>query len=311
MSDRMKRHEREIVKKRLLKCALLILILFLGTGLIYKTGQNISVWYGRKQLDTTVPIYGCLEDKLKGQGLVLRSEITVKAPTVGRFENAVAERDKVARSTLVGYYLNSGRKTALYAPTAGIYTRRVDGLEAALSDIKLASVGPEVFKYQPLLPPNTDEIKAGQGVFKIVNNLIPSLILAHFPVSDPDLTINKQQKVKLLVKDKSLGFFQVADYKRDNDEIFLLLESDDFLEELLDSRLLEVEMVYNSSDGYLVPQKSLVKRGQEKGIYCTKGENIIFKTVKVLDQKDDIAVIEGIEANDIIVVNPAAVKQKL
>lgn len=311
MSDRMKRHAREMKKKRLLKYALLILIAFLGVGLIYKTGQNISVWYSRKQLETTVPTYGCLEDKLQGQGLVLRSEITVTAPAVGRFENVVAEKEKVARSTLVGYYLTSGHKTALQAPAAGIYTRRVDGLEAALSDIKLELVGPEVFKYKPLPPPATEEIKAGQGVYKIVNNLIPSLILAHFPLRDPDLTINEQQAVELVVQGKSLGLFKVMDSKQDFNELILLLESSEFLENLLDSRLLEVEMVFNSRDGYLVPQKSLVNRGQEKGIYCTKGERIIFKTVKVLDQKDDIAVIKGIEANDLIIVNPAAVKKKL
>ncbi len=304
MSSRLDREGREQKKKTLIKYSLLILITLIAIGLLYRVGQNLSTLHNKSRLETVVPAYGCLEDKLQGEGMVLRSETIIMAPAKGRFENVLADKERVPRGVLVGYYISSGKKISMRAPAAGIFTRQVDGLESALQDIKLASVGPEVFKYQALSNDVNQEFNSGQGVYKIVNNHVPSQLLVHFPLEGLKLQIAKQQVVKISVDGKPLGEFIVLAYKKDFKELIMILESNDFQESLLNHRLVKVELILNSGSGYLVPEKSLVKKGKEKGIYCTVGEDILFKAVKVLDLKDDITVVEGLNPTDMVIINP-------
>lgn len=311
MSSRMVRQDRDRKMRSFLKYSVLILITFLTIGLIYRVGQNISTLYNRNNLQTSVTRYGCLQQKLKGEGILLLSETIVAAPANGYFENIVAEKEKVARNTQVGYFISMGRRSPMYAPAAGIFTRQVDGLESALKDIKLSSVGPEVFKYKAVLANPAQEMKSGQNVYKIVNNLMPSRLLLRFPLQGKNLSISVHNSADLIIDGKSLGSFKIEDLKQDSQQIFMIAEDDQFVEGLLEHRHVKAEIRINSSYGYLIPEKSLAKKGKERGIYCTKGENIVFKPVKVLDQNDDTAVVEGLEATDLIIINPGVLAHNL
>lgn len=308
MSSRMDRKDQHKKRKSIIKVALLLLITIMLIGLIYKVGQNLITLYNRNQRETAVLRYGVLEDRLEGEGLVLRSEETVQAPANGYFENEVAERDKVRRQDLLGYYINAGNKTAFRAPIAGIFTRQADGLEEVLQNINLQTIGPEVFKYNIQTADPGAEIKTNQVVCKIVNNLIPSQLLLHFPMESRDIYVNKNQTIQLYMDSKLLGDFTVRDYKRDFKDLILIVEAHEFKEDLLYKRLVKVEMVLNSQRGYLVPAKSVVNRDKEKGIYCTKSEEIVFKPIRLLKIKDDIAIVEGLSATDIIIINPSIIK---
>lgn len=308
MSVRMKRKDQRRKQTIAVKILIVLIIGFLSTGLIYKVGQNLYTVLSKNRIKTADIKYGSLEDLYQGQGLVLRSEKTIQAPANGRFENYAGEQEKVRRLDLLGYYITISGKTAIRTSASGIFTRRVDGLESALQNVNLQSVGPEVFKYQPLSADPGDEIKAGQPFCKIINNLIPSQLLLCIPLENEKISVEKDQIVQLKVDGEALGDFTVLDCKRDFNSLLILVEADQFREELLNKRCIEVEMAVDANSGYLVPEKSVINRGKEKGIYCIKSEEeIIFKPVKVLKIKNDIAVIEGLNPTDIIIVNPEAV----
>lgn len=311
MSGRMARSDKQRKRQSIIKYALFILITAMLLGLIYKVGQNMISLYNKNQRETAVLSYGCLEDRLKGEGLVLRNEAVWQAPANGRLENLVAEREKVRRHDLLGYYINSGNKIAIKASGAGIFSARLDGLEAVLQEISLQTTGLEVFKYKTQTAVPGAEIIKGQGVCKIVNNLIPSQLLLHFSPASRNMQLSKGQKVQLYVDSRQLGNFTIRDYKWDSRDLFILVEGNEFREDLLNKRLVEAEIILDSRSGYLVPEKSVVNRGKEKGIYCTKSEEIVFKPVKVLKQKDDKALIEGLNPTDIIIVNPGIIKEKM
>jgi len=308
LSSRMARKDKRRNRKSIIKYALLTLIILMLIGLIYKVGQNLITLYNRNQRETAVLQYGCLEDSLEGEGLVLRNEKTIQATANGRFENLVAEKEKVRRQDLLGYSINAGNKIAIRAAMAGIFTRQVDGLEKVLQNVDVKAIGPEIFDYNIQTADPGVEIKKGQVVCKIVNNLIPSQLLLHFPQESRDIQVSKDQMVQLYVDSKLMGNFTVRDYKRDFEELVMIVEANEFREDLLNKRLVKVKMVLNSQSGYLVPEKCVLNRGKEKGIYCTKSEEIIFKPVKVLKIKDDIAVVEGLNPTDIIIVNPSIIK---
>lgn len=308
MSHRLEKKQRDRKKKSILKYALLILTMAMVAGLFYGVGQNLLTAYNQQRQETVLAHYGYMEDKLQGNGLVLRSETVVPASASGFFENIVSDGQKVALHTLLGYYLCRGEKTPMRAATTGLFTRQLDGLEEALQDVKLATVGPELFSYRPQHHDPKGEFKAGQSVFKIVNNLQPTRLILQFPLQELNPKIAQNQIVALSIDGQSLGQCTVIDFKKDFKKLVMMVETADFREELLNRRQVEVMLIMNSQSGYLVPEKSLFDRGQEKGIYCTKGEEILFRPVKVLAIKEGTALVEGLQANDMVILKPEKVK---
>lgn len=88
----------------------------------------------------------------------------------------------------------------------------------------------------------------------------------------------------------------------------MLLELPAFCPELMGQRYIKVKLVFDSQSGIVIPEKALVNKGSEKGIYCIKEEQVYFKAVKVLKSRNHEAVIDGMEVNDILVSNPEYVR---
>lgn len=308
MSSRLERKDKLQKRKQIIKYTIIVLTTIAIIALVYKVGQNLFVLYNENQRETAVLQYGCLEDEFQGDGIVLRSEKTISAPANGRFENTVAENERVRRQDLLGYFISAGNKIPIRTSESGIYTSQVDGLEKALQDIKLQAVGPEIFKYRLQTADPGAEIKKGQNFCKIVNNLMPARLMLRFPLEKgDDLQVKKAQELQLYVDGKGLGTFTVQDYKRDFNSFLMLVKADEFRENLLNKRFVKVKIGLNSQRGYIVPEKSLINRGKEKGIYCTKSEVVVFRPVKVLKIKNDKAVVEGLNPTDIIIVNPGVI----
>jgi len=311
LSNRLEREQRDRTKKSILKYALLIFALAATAGLIYLMGKNLLTAYNYQQREAVVAYYGTMEDILHGNGLVLRSETVVAAPVAGYFENMVKDGTKVRFNALLGYYLNRGDKTPMRASVPGLFTRRIDGLEGALQDIRLSTVGPEVFSYRIRYHDPGTEFNAGQGVYKIVNNLQPTRLILQFPQPEQHLKLEKNQIARLSVDRRPLGECTVIDFKKDFQKLVIMIETADFREELLNRRQVNVELTLNSQNGYLVPQKSLFNRGKEKGIYCIKGEETLFRPVHVLAIKGGTALVEGLQANDMVILQPEIKKTRL
>ena len=307
MSNRLERKQRDRTKKTILKYALLIFALAATAGLIYLMGKKLLTAYHYQQRETVVAHYGTMEDKLHGDGLVLRNETVVSAPASGTFENMVSDGTKVSLNALLGYYINRGDKTAMRASVPGLFTRRIDGLEGALQAIRISTVGPEVFSYRPQYHDPETEFNTGQGVYKIVNNLQPTRLILQFPLQE-HLKLEKNQIAGLSVNGRLLGECTVIDFKKDFQKFVIMIETNDFREELLNLRQVNVELTLNSQNGYLIPQNSLFKREKEKGIYCIKGEETLFRPVRVLAVKGGTALVEGLQANDMVILQPGEIK---
>jgi putative membrane fusion protein len=308
LSNRLERRKRDHTKKTILKYALMILAIVIIAGIIYLVGKNLLTAYNYKHQETMVARYGNLEERLHGDGLVLRSETVISAPADGYFENMISDGTKVSLNTLLGYYLHNGDKTALRAPVTGLFTRQIDGLEEALQDIKLSTVGPEVFSYKTRHQDPEKEFNDGQGVCKVVNNLQNTRLILQFPLLEHNLHLEKNQTVRISVDGQPLGECTVIDFKKDFQKLVIMIETANFREELLNRRQVNVELTLNSQNGYIIPQKSLTNRGKEKGIYCIKGEEALFRPVHVLDLKGDTALVDGLQENDMVVLHPEKIK---
>lgn len=308
MSPRRERNERARLQRSILRTAVIILISALAVSLIYLAGRNTMIAYRYHQRDTVLAQYGAIEDKLQGQGLVLRRETVFKAPAAGFFENMVSDGSKVRINDLLGYYLSRGEKIALRASASGLFTRQADGLEGVLQDVTLSAAGPEIFSYHSQHHDPEAEFKPGQGVYKIVDNLAPTRLLLLFPQQKENFALKKDQPASLTVDGMRLGECRVIDFKNDFNQLVVMVETAEFREELLHERHVSAELTLKSASGYLLPEKSLLNRGPEKGIYCIDGEEIVFRPVQVLMVKDGTAVVEGLQPNEMIITKPDKVK---
>lgn len=309
MSKRMARNDRARTRKTVLRLVILILVMGLAGSLVYLGGRNLMVSYSHHQQDTVLVQYGAIEQKLQGEGLVLRRETVFRAPAAGFFENMVSDGSKVSINTFLGYYLNRDEKTALRAAISGLFTRQIDGLEEVLQDINLSAAGPEIFRYRTQHHDPEAEFKPGQGLYKIVDNLEPTRLLLQFPQPKDDPQLVQDQPASLRVNGRILGECSVIDFKKDFGKLVVMVETPDFREDLLNIRQVEAELILKSPSGYLVPEESLQIKGKEKGIYCMDGEEICFKPVQVLAVREGIAVVDGLQPNDMVIVKTRQRKQ--
>jgi hypothetical protein len=195
-------------------------------GLFYGVGQNLLTAYNQQRQETVLAHYGYMEDKLQGNGLVLRSETVVPASASGFFENIVSDGQKVALHTLLGYYLCRGEKT----PMRAAHHRTI-----------YASAG--------WTGGGLTGCQAGQSVFKIVNNLQPTRLILQFPLQELNPKIAQNQIVALSIDGQSLGQCTVIDFKKDFKKLVMMVETADFREELLNRRQVEVMLIMNSQSG--------------------------------------------------------------
>lgn len=304
MSRRMARLERRDKRMGRIRVALLIFLGIVVLGFIYRLSMTAINAVGRFSRNIEVVQYGTMEDKAECRAIVLNKEDVVLAESNGHLENMVKDGEKIGKDTLLGYFVTTQGRTPLRAQESGTFIRETDGLEAALDSIDLQSITPEVFKYKTTRVKQDEPVMAGQPVYKIVDSLEPTRMLVHFPQDDIKFEVTVNQKVKIVMGAQELGDAVVTDMKQDFGEYLMMVKFNDFQEELLNQRFVDVQVVFESCSGYLVPEKALVDKDGEKGIYCSNGENITFKPVKIIKQKDGQYLVEGLNTNEMIVTNP-------
>jgi len=283
---------------------LLVGLAVIGLAFIYQIGVYAMSYYDKISRDVRVVEYGRLEDKQAAKAIFLNKEVTVAAEYDGRFENMVKDREKTSRGSLLGYYIGARGQTPIMAQASGIFSLKTDGLETVLGNLSLPVVTPEVFQYQTIPPREGEIILAGQTIYKIVDNLLPTRLLAHYPLEANNNDLQLKQQLKVVMAGKDLGKATITDLKTDFGEQLVMLELNGFREDLLNQRYVDVELVFGSYPGYIIPATALVEKEGKKGVFCTQDESIIFKAVEIVKIKDDKAVVEGLNKNDLLVINP-------
>jgi putative membrane fusion protein len=296
--------ERRTARNRVIKNGLIFIAALICLGVIYKFGVSLQTALIKFNRHVEMATRGTIEDKLTAKAVIINNEEVAYASSPGQFENLVKEKEKVGRQTLLGYYLSSAGKTQIRANKSGIFVRNTDGLEDALSQLDFQSVTPEVFKYKVIDYGRQQNIETGQPIYKLVDSLVPTRLLVHFPEGAADFEIKANHKVKINMAGKEVGTAVISQIKRDFGETLLLLQFNDFREQLLGLRYIEVEVLFDSLEGFMVPEKAVTENQGKKGIYCLNGEDITFKPVQILGQKDHTLVVDGLSVNDMIVTNP-------
>ncbi len=304
MSLRMERLQRKDKRSVLIKIGLLALVALTLLGVVYRLGSQAVITFHKMSRDIEVVKYATIEDILEGQAAVLNKEDLFVAKSQGRFENLVKDKEKVSKGTLLGYFVDAQGQTAVRSSQAGIFVRNTDGLEEVFGNINLDAVTPEVFQYKPTPVFVEKPIQSGQPVYKIIDSLVPTRLLITMPMKDIDFIVESDQRVKVLHNEQELDHGSIAEMKQEGNDLIMLVQLDNFNDSLLTQRYINVEVVFDSQTGFLVPDKAIVEKEGKKGVYCSIGELTKFKPVEILKKRDGTVLVEGLDKNDFIVTNP-------
>ncbi|MGI5920703.1 MAG: HlyD family efflux transporter periplasmic adaptor subunit [Syntrophomonadaceae bacterium] len=306
MSSRQNRYINKQRFKLLLRWQIIIGSLFVVVFVLYGLYSYTMYSIGNKSPEVIVSKTGSLGDKINVKAIVLNDETTYYAPEEGYFENMVRENDRVRRNQVVGYFVSKSQaRHPMVAITPGIYTTRTDGLEKVFANLNFDNLGIEVFHFKPSVNAGSREhCYGGYPVFKIVNNLNPTRLIIHYRADKGKLTIRPDQPVEIIYRDRKLGSGIVKKANKLSNEVALLAEMADFSPELVGQRYIEATCIFNIKSGYMVPLSAIVVKDSVPGVFYLNGQKVEFKAVRVLKKNNRMAVVEGLEANEMIIKSP-------
>lgn len=303
MSDRRNRVIRQEKNKALIRLGMLALCLFLIGTATFLLGKRAWMAVSSLGRNNIIVQSGHFEQCMNGHAVLLQRECCVFAPDQGHFENTVKEMEKVRRGALVGYYIESdGKRTAMYARQSGIFSMQMDGLEKSLSDFDFKQSAAKVFDYKA----NSIDYKViqeDQGIYKIIDNLSRTRLCVKIKKNDQlyEPEIGQQLRISLEEKQEIKACVEALDKKDDN--LYVLLSVEEYYPAFSGKRFMNIKIIQDSPEGYIIPEKALAQEGNKKGVFCLKEEKIIFKPVKVIMNQGDQLLVTGLEENDIIVLS--------
>lgn len=275
------------------------LIIIVGMR-FYSRAMETFFYYSR---EVVTPRMGSLEYSESADAIILNEEETYYAPAEGYFKNTVKEGERVGAGSTAGYFITvQGQRIKVTVPATGIYSEYTDGLEKAFKNIPLDSLAPTAFSYKIVRNTGDSHYYKDAPVFKIINNLKPVQLLVrlhHLPPAGMSIG----SSVIIERNNMTIGKASIQRIFTGYKENIVLLACQDFSPLSRKYRYFKINIGFDHQEGAIIPVKSLKNKGKEKGIYCIKGEKIYFKSVKILKTQDHWAIVEGLEANDLVVVN--------
>ncbi|MBQ9757465.1 MAG: hypothetical protein IJW15_03495 [Clostridia bacterium] len=194
-------------------------------------------------------------------------------------------------------------RTAVYAPTAGAFTSRVDGMEELLSTKKLGEVSVDYIKELDKKfekPSVLTKAKENDAVGKIVNNFNWS-VAAVVPIErieDVDVGDNIEIRLSDIGTETVMG--TVSKIQPDEKgKAVLVVKSNRYINNIYSISRANVEFVKHHYEGFKIPSESIRIIDGKTGVYIIKSDKAKFVPVDILyNSKKWVVVAETLSTGD-------------
>lgn len=215
-----------------------------------------------------------VHETVGARGLLVKDEVLVKAPASGRLQLLVTEGERVRRGAPLARIYDLGAEGEVrggviaWSPRAGLVCLRLDGLEGALSPQTV-----DVLQLERIEAKELEMIKSGAVVekgspfCKIIDNLQSLMIYLQL---DGASVVPEEGCISLIWNGEMLEGW-VLEKRKMEKGVALLLSLDEYPEELLSLRNVDVEVITEKLSGLLVPKRAVVYRGDKPGLYVVAG----------------------------------------
>ncbi|MDD2402127.1 MAG: HlyD family efflux transporter periplasmic adaptor subunit [Clostridia bacterium] len=258
-----------------------------------------------------------LESSVEGEFIVLRQEKAVAAPYKGRFIKIKSEGDRVAKGTVIGRLeitegtsLEKKSSITIKAPIAGILSYETDGYEGLCApetwlqlDLTKLDMLQNLDK-EKMKEKNSDGfVEAGEYCYKIVDNLGDCYFYLYGSGAYPE-KIKKGNRVKIcLDKNNENINGKIIEISRYQGEYGILIDALD-CSTVYQSRKIKGEVISYKYEGVVLPEKVLVNKDGQDGVYLYKNGWVNWKETKKTAQFDGKVVLEGLEDNAWVIADP-------
>jgi len=314
-----------VVRRRAQKRSKLLFII-LGVVLIYFLSKIVS---GYLPVEVTPARISELEDTFAGEFIVLRQERVITAPFKGYFIKVKNEGERVAKGTVLGHLekvegtsLEKTASLSIKAPAAGLISYQIDGLESicnpemwlqldlskleALQKLEMNSSAKKTDKEHQQ---REETIEAGDGLCKIINNLdYCHFYLAGFGAYPEKIKKGGNIYLRLDNHQELVLKGVVVDLSRKTGEYGILIKIFN-AGNLEPNRKEKGEMIICTYKGVVLPEKVLVKKDGQYGVYLFKNGRACWQKVEKTAQLQGKVVLSGLTEDDWVITDPQLVTE--
>lgn len=275
-----------------------LIVLICLLGLTFWGTWNTLAWAKNNVLLHLLEIQSLTHDEIKEtmavEGLLVKHEELVKAPTDGRLTLLVQDGDRLQMGTLLAEI--SGREDQrVWSPNTGIFCTHLDNLENLLVPGMIDVLDMEaVEKINNSMRPASGEVAGGQIIGKVVDNLQPVLVFIKLEEIDEYTarSFRKDTTVSLNWNEQKLTG-KIAQASVINSTVSMFVELSQYPEVFLHERRVQLNLVTRHMTGWLVPEKAIVFQEGKPGLYIVSEHTICWVPVTVQDRMQGRAAVSS------------------
>ena len=193
-------------------------------------------------------------------------------------------------------------RTVVHAPTAGVFTSRVDGLEEMLDPKQIEEITPGYIRElngKSVKMESETRIESGWPIGKIVNNFTWS-IAALVPV-DMAEDMNVGNRIDIRFPDIDVHTVEGKISKISSEEggkVVVVVESNKYIDKIYSASKVRVEFIKHHHEGYKIPSKSIRIVDGRAGVYVIRNNRARFVPVEIIyNSKEWVIAVEKKEEN--------------
>ncbi|MDD2433025.1 MAG: HlyD family efflux transporter periplasmic adaptor subunit [Clostridia bacterium] len=270
-----------------------------------------------------------LEDALEGEFIVLRQERVITASCKGYFIKVKNEGERVAKDTVLGYLekvagtsLEKKSSLPIKASAAGLISYEIDGMESICTpemwrQLDLGKLEAFLQTVETSLTQKDDEanlkreggVEAGEGICKIVNNLDCCYFYWVGVGAYPE-KIKKGGKIRIRLEGNQGLVLNglVTDLSRQTGKYGILIEILN-LGNLNPRRQEKGEIVVQSYKGVVLPEKVLVEKDGQDGVYLFQKGRACWQEVEKTAHLRGKVVLSNLTEKDWVITDPQLVTE--
>jgi len=262
----------------------------------------------RNRVDILIANYTEVVDGFRTEGLLIRDEIVYRSPESGFVKLLSSEGKRVAYGEEIARIADR----TIYNHHAGLLSYATDGLEEELTFNNINDITLDKYKtYRRNFKQNfnNEYIRKGQALFRIIKNNTMYLVI---PCDKEEVSRYRIMETVFIQADelgKGLIEATVIDKKIENEEGFLTIRLNIFLQEWLNTRRVNFLFIKNIHRGIAIPRKAIFTTTAGEGvlIYDSLRNNYSFVQVRVLNGNREMVIVEGIDLGAHVVTNPEVI----
>lgn len=221
--------------------------------------------------------------------------VTKKAKMVGELSPSGSYiKQLIEQRGALENQLNSGSEY-VNAPTSGIVSYRVDGLEETLGNIELTSLSKEYLENLNLKTGKMIATSEESG--KVIDNFSCYIVTVLNSEKSKEAKVGDKVKVSLS-GEKELNA-QIVYIKQEDDENLVVLEVSELVEELVNYRKISFDLIWWSYSGLKVPNQAIKEKDGLQYVVRSRAGYLSKVLVKVLRQNDKYSIVTAYSTDEL------------